>query len=355
MKTTQRFSIGILVGLLGIPSSPAFGRPSEPQNVVLLMVDGVRWQEVFGGVDTTIADFAPAPLIEPGVELMPYLKHSLKTGGVVFGNATNDEEMLVSNRRNVSLPGYQSIMTGFEQPCNGNNCGRVTVETVGERLVRELKLDRFAVASIASWDHMPLAVEHIPGQLLTNAKFDLLTDGSDDAIFDLNNQLQAADLAPWSFEARWDRYTMAHSLHYLKKHKPRFLFISLNDTDNWAHANRYAEYINAIQQIDAWISELQQTLDAMGEYGRNTTLIITTDHGRGNGGSWKDHGPDIRGAERVWLYARGPGNSTSPSPGRKGVSHKDIRPTIEAILGLVPFECATCGSPIPEIVGQRQL
>ena len=44
------------------------------------------------------------------------------------------------------------------------------------------------------------------------------------------------------------------------------------------------------------------------QYANKTTLLITTDHGRGaaQGRKWTSHGDDIPGADQIWIAALGP-------------------------------------------------
>ena len=44
----------------------------------------------------------------------------------------------------------------------------------------------------------------------------------------------------------------------------------------------------------------------MPEYRGRTSLIIATDHGRGSGRDWSDHGNDVLSAERIWMAVMGP-------------------------------------------------
>jgi hypothetical protein len=87
----------------------------------------------------------------------------------------------------------------------------------------------------------------------------------------------------------------------------------------------------------------------MGEYGRSTTLIVTTDHGRGDENTWTDHGAALSEAKYIWLYATRI-NTRPPTPLKKVYTHIDIRPTIEAILNLKPTHCESCGTVMPELV-----
>ncbi|MGK5083436.1 alkaline phosphatase family protein [Bdellovibrionota bacterium FG-1] len=319
---------------------------AQPGNVILLMLDGVRWQEVFYGVDPTLSQD------EKGV-VFPFLWNGLSNQGALFGDVLKGNSMTVGNPVNISLPGYQSIMAGMTQPCLNNDCGRISVETVQERLMRSTSpanLDKKKIATIASWQKIALAVEHVEGATFVNAGFQPVVDDEFDAEFEAINQAQKKDLPVWG-EARFDRYTFAHAVHFLKKHQPRFLFISLNDSDEWGHKNDYPQYLTTLRQYDAWIRQLVDVLDGMGDYGRNTTLLVTTDHGRGSGQQWDSHGY-IPEAKYVWLYGKAPGAQGARFLNQQNYTHLDLRPTIEAAAGVPPQTCAGCGGVIKEIVRQ---
>lgn len=316
-------------------------------NVILLMLDGVRWQEVFRGVDKGLADS------ESG-EIFSLMKHEYGRDGLILGNRDAGSEMRVANGSLMSLPAYQSIMAGFPQPCKDNDCGRIKVETLQERLVRDLGLPQKDVATIASWRQISYAVERTSGRTFVNAAIQPLDDGTADPVFEKLNRAQAGDVPPWG-NARFDKYTFAHAMHYLKKHRPRFMFISLNDSDEWAHKSEYDRYVATLRQYDRWIKTLVETLQNMDAYGRNTTLIVTTDHGRGDGSiTWAHHGWFLPEAKHIWLFGLGPWIGRARGDAwTGGYTHVDIRPTIEAALGLTPTKCEQCGQVIRELIPGR--
>ena len=309
---------------------------SKTANVILLTLDGVRWEEVFHGVDT-------GQSVDPDPKVFSFLTGRLAQQGVLYGDKSRGETVRVANKPQNSLPGYQSIMAGATQPCSSNLCGRIQVETFPERLLHDLDLKPEQVATIASWEKIANAVEHVEHSTFVNAgEKSLLVDGAPLSHEDAQlNEQQSHDSPPWR-DARWDKYTFAHALNYLKAKKPRFLFISLNDSDEWGHKGQYEQYLKILRQHDAWIKELVSTLDSMGEYGKNTTLIVTTDHGRGEGNDWNDHGAGIADSANIWLYGRSPYTEHAKPPKTRvpassvSYTHLDIRPTIEATFGLTP-------------------
>ncbi len=319
-------------------------------NVILITFDGVRWREVFYGIDTKINNGA-------GGTIFSNLWKDLDSKGVTMGDRLRGEDLVVPGSTAWSLPSYQSIMAGSVQfNCLSNECGRIKTETLPDRMIRELKLKREEVATIASWDSIPLAVEQVEGTHFVNAGIKPLIDGISDPELDRLNEAQAKD-APTAWKwARLDKYTMAQGLRYLKVHKPRFLFISLNDTDEWGHLGEYGNYVAALKSYDLWLKEISDTLEGLGDYGKKTTLLVSTDHGRGDGDNWKHHAASIKESMYIWIHAQSPytrvhhGEILKPSfvdP----YSHIDIRPTLETAMGLKPIDCEKCGRVIREIVG----
>lgn len=342
---------------------------TSPPNVILVTFDGARWREVFHGLDPKLSGG------QYGI-LFSNLLNILSPQGILLGNPWTGKPLKVSAPVVTSLPIYQSIMAGEPQPCRTNDCGRIQVETLPERLIRELKLQPKEVATIASWDAIPLAVEHVSGTVFSNAALNPLDDGTQDPSLADINQLQKADPPPWG-GVRYDKHTYAQALRYLKVHQPRFLFISFNDTDEYGHRDNYAGYTSMMRLYDLWLKDLVDTLDHLGEYGKATTLIVSTDHGRGVGAeNWKHHAVSIPESNLIWIYGRSPYTRSKPrrrdamgnhlaiknidrkialeqlqSSESSLYEHIDIRPTVESIFGLKPIDCKHCGRVIKEIVG----
>ena len=301
--------------------------PETPANVILVMLDGVRWQEV-----------AARP---NGVPIFSYLQSSLSGNPRLF---MNDR---VANPYRVSLPAYQSIFAGSVQACSHNKCGRVSTETFPERFVHELKLHPKKVATLASWNRIACAVESKAKTTFVNAGEQPVFDGPMDAEQRHNNRLQGD--RQWESEnyrkaGRLDEHTYRHAMTYLHRHQPNFMFISFVDADFYGHQQDYAGYLEAIQRYDRWIEELITTLNEMGKYGRETAVIVTTDHGRGSTpATWGEHGVKLPESGRVWTYVHLPENSAFRIVNTARHSHVDLRPTIESLLGLKPRACAGCG------------
>ena len=109
-------------------------------------------------------------------------------------------------------------------------------------------------------------------------------------------------------------FTFHLALEYLKAHRPRLLYLALGETDTWGPtAVATIGLCRASGSYDAYLETLWHTLQSASTYKDKTTLIITSDHGRGEGEAWKHHGNEIPGADYIWLAIIGP---DTPDRGR---------------------------------------
>jgi hypothetical protein len=324
--------------------------PPRTRNIVLVTADGLRWQDLFHGIDPLLAREKSVEM-DPSTKeaddrrrryatretLAPFFWTTLAKNGVVFTDVS------VTNAYRVSYPGYSEILTGraSDDIIKGNDDIQQPNETVLEFLKRKLALPSARVALFASWDHFHYIAEHTPGTIFINA-------GYQDSPSSPNlSRLQHIALSPWD-EARHDAFTFEMALEYLKAVKPRVLDISFDETDDWAHAKRYDRVLDMIAITDGFLNRLWTTLQSMPEYRNSTTLIVTSDHGRGSTlADWSRHGSKVAGADKIWLAIMGP---DTPASGEvtKHAEQRDITPTIIQLLGLNPadYKGAT-GSPIP--------
>lgn len=97
------------------------------------------------------------------------------------------------------------------------------------------------------------------------------------------------------------------AIEYIRKHQPRVFYLMFGETDEWAHLRRYDCYLQAANKNDQFIGDLWKMLQSMPQYAGKTSLVITTDHGRGKTAKdWIDHGKDTDGAEFEWRSVLGP-------------------------------------------------
>ena len=286
-------------------------------HVVYVTFDGTRWQDFF----QTHEFFSKF-----------WQKYSASV--TLYGDPKSSVYMDVASIP-VSLPSYQSQMAGSVQPCSDNGCGRIAVETLTENILHTLKLRKKDVATFSSWPEIGLAVEHIMGTTYANTGNMLVTDPNtglpDSEMARLNDQ-QAID-HPGGGD-RYDKYTFAQALHYLEKYQPKFLWISLDDADEAAHQNNVDLYRDTLRSYDSMLDVLFGTLKKLGLY-EETLVIVTTDHGRGSGGDWDEHGPRYPESAQTWAFVlHGELKEMEHGEGWSGYNTLSIRPAIEAALGV---------------------
>lgn len=311
------FCLMIFFTLSTFADTPNPASSKKINNVIYITLDGVRWQEFF-------------------LDHQYFKKFWQKYAhdAHIYGMPESHTIMTVASIP-ISLPSYQSQMAGEVQPCPGNNCDRINVETFPEKLKYKLRLNMKDIAVISSWYRISHAAEHIEGTVFSNTgnypMLDPDTHVPDEVMYALN--LQQAYDHPSNTLSRFDKYTMAQAIHYLEVYKPRFLWISLNDADNAAHKGNLESYHNFLYSYDDFIDLLIEKLKLLNLYDE-TLVIVTTDHGRGHGPFWTSHGPQHPASKRTWAFTL---NGDLKSVSRTGdfvhYSTLSIRPTIESVMG----------------------
>lgn len=100
------------------------------------------------------------------------------------------------------------------------------------------------------------------------------------------------------------------------------------------HGRRYDLYLDAARNSDRFLAQLWQTLQGLDEYRGSTTLLVTTDHGRGvTRHDWTSHGEKVPDAEYIWLAALGPGVPPRGVRTQLDATQSQLASTIAALLG----------------------
>ncbi|MBL8956879.1 MAG: alkaline phosphatase family protein [Myxococcaceae bacterium] len=303
----------LLAALLAacVSPEPVVG-PNAPtgHSVVLVTLDGVRWQELFLGEDPLLVR-EPKPIFERfWAELAPR--------GQVYGDPTNGEDVRAATATNASLPAYMSLYAEVAQGCFTNECGRIGVRTLADRLHDELGFAREQVQVIAAWRKLELAV----------SSRDEVAEVEAGAV-NAPGEGHAPERALIAEGYESDRLPVL-ALREKLPERPRFLHLALWDSDRYGHQGDYARYVNVLRAYDRLLIEISEGLDDQ------TALVVTTDHGRGIADQWSEHGPQLPASSRVWAFVLPPraGDFTLEAPRARRFDHHDVRYTIEALFGL---------------------
>jgi hypothetical protein len=309
----------------------------KTQNIIFVMTDGLRWQEVFKGADTSLLakkDVAAAQELLRREALMPFFWSTIVHEGQIFGNQALGSEAYVTNGLNFSYPGYNETLCGFPDPrIHSNdkvlNPNRTVFEWLNGKPAYKGKL-----AAFGAWDTFPFIFNEPRAGFPVNAGYTQFLTSPMTPRFELLNQLKAETPKVWDDEA-FDALPFQTALEYLRVKKPRLLYLSLGETDDWAHAGNYAEYLRSTHRADDYLKILWDTIQSMPEYRDKTTLIFSPDHGRGNApDEWKSHGEKIPASKYIWMAFLGP--DTKPLGERSHippVTQNQIAATIAALLG----------------------
>jgi hypothetical protein len=332
----------------------------------------MRWQEVFAGADPAlfktagldklsgaqkrveIAErrYSRATPEERRSALMPFLWSTIVPKGQIFGNRALGSDSHVINAFNFSYPGYSETLTGIADPrVNSNTNVPNPNATVFEWLNAKPK---FAgkVAAFGGWEVFDGIFRQQKCGFLVNAGFKPLTVPATREVA-LLNSLNAETVHIWNDEAL-DPIPFHAAIEYIKAKKPRVLFLGLGETDEWAHGNSYAEYLNAAHLADSYVQQLWELVQSMPKYKGKTTLIVLPDHGRGVGAEWNTHGTKIVASRETWMAFLGP---DTPALGERKqgpvVTESQIAATIASLLG-EDYHAAVpaSGEPIADVVGK---
>jgi len=334
----------------------------KTENIVLVTADGLRWQEVFRGIDPLLMREKEAGMKEAESlrqklwaetagqrreRLMPFFWNTLAPGGVALGNRDKGNAVLVTNRYRVSYPGYSELLTcrAQDEMVRGNDRILNPRQTALEFAREKMGLERGQVAVIASWDGFRFLSASREGAIFLNAG---LQDAGGTPRLEELNRLQYEALTGWQ-GVRHDSVTVEMALEYLKHYRPRLLYVALDETDDWAHDRRYDRVLAMAQYFDRALEMIWRTVQSMDGYRDRTTLLVAADHGRGSRlQDWSRHGAKVKGAEYIWMAALGPdtparGEGTAAEP----VYQRDFAATLLALLGL-PWQefCGGQGRPV---------
>lgn len=322
-------------------------RSAQEERVVLVALDGARWQEVFGGVGLEMARrYGVAE--RSASELVPTLHRWATRDGAALGAPEHGAIMRASGPSFVSLPGYTELLTGRLSPCTSNACAPATEPTLLDEVADG---SRDGAAAIASWDALDGAVAMGRDRVVSSAgrtrtrRLARLAQHEASAVA----LLAGAAAAPWPGHDgyRPDEETAKLALAVEASARPRLLFVSLGDTDEHAHHDDYGRYLDALRAADSFLARLEHELDRRGDLAR-TTILVTADHGRAD--SFRDHGAEHPESSRVWLVARGGKvRARGLVAAREERALRDVAPTVRAILGLPRRESMDGGRVMGEL------
>jgi hypothetical protein len=316
--------------------------------VILVTLDGMRPQELFSGAELRLIDKEIGGVRDPqSIQrkfwrdegsarrevLMPFFWSVIARQGQVFGAPEVGSVAVVTNGRFFSYPGYQEILCGFpDKSIDSNDKIANRNVTVLEWLHRKPEFSG-RVAAFTSWDVFPFILNSERSGIYVNAGWQDLEHARSGPSLSLANRIARDSPRVWP-NVRFDAFTMFGAVEYLQLLKPRVLYLSIGETDDWCHDGRYDLYLESAHMSDRLLKELWETLQSLGQYAGKTSLVITTDHGRGDGREgWKNHGADLPGSEQIWMAVMGPDTPALGLRENVRVTQGQTAATVAQLLG----------------------
>ncbi|WP_041801400.1 sulfatase-like hydrolase/transferase [Flagellimonas ruestringensis] len=356
MRNNILFLIAVLATLM-----VGNAQNTEDTKVVLITLDGFRWQELFTGADSLLiankdyvhetdmlkeAFWREIPK-ERREALLPFIWGQVEKMGQIRGNRKLGSKVNLTNSMWFSYPGYNEILTGAADDALIQSNDKIPNPniTILERY-NNTPEGKGKVAAFGSWDVFPFIINEERSGVPVNAGFEAATENLNEREKFLN-QLQEQIPSPWG-SVRLDAFTHHYALEYMKKEHPKLVYISYGETDDFAHDGDYQAYLKSAHNTDTLIKEVWEFTQQDDFYKGQTVFIITTDHGRGTEplGTWRSHGSDIKGAGAVWMMAFGKNITPLGEVEREEQLYSNqFAPTILQIMGM-PVAKEIKGEPI---------
>ncbi|MBX3240576.1 MAG: alkaline phosphatase family protein [Chitinophagaceae bacterium] len=337
------------------------------ENIIVITTDGLRWQELFGGMDSAIAlkkafvhgrsdsthifnTYWAADAGERRKKLLPFFWNTIVAEGQIYGNRTLGSKVDCANPYWFSYPGYHEILTGFpDTAVNSNEYPPNPHITVLEFINKQPGFEG-RVAGFGAWGAFDRILNKERCGFPVASAFG--TTGGDNPTEKekLLNSMLMDSYKPFGMGECLDVFTHYMALEHLKEKQPRVLYIAYGETDEWAHHGQYKDYLDAARQWDKWVGDIWEYIQSTPQYKDKTALFITTDHGRGDidKNKWTGHGSrSVEDSYEIWMAAMGPG--ITPKGEIKEDSQlyqKQAAQTIASLLGLT----YTADHPIAEAV-----
>jgi hypothetical protein len=313
MKSLVTFAICFAA----IQSKAQSDQPSP--NIFIITTDGFRWQEIFNGADPLIINnpafvkdtallkdmYWDDDVNERRKMLMPFVWKTLLKKGSLYGNRNYENKVTMSNAYRFSYAGYNEILTGYADPAIITNSKKWNNnETLLEFLNKQPEYKN-KVAAFTSWNLFEYILNKKQGTFYLNSGYQSISNDTLTATELLVNAVQT-NAVDNTQHTRNDMLTFVSAKEYIQTRHPKVVFISLGETDEYAHGGHYDGYLQSAHLFDEYLAQLWYLVNNDPFYKNNTGFIITTDHGRGQkAASWIRHGLFTPGSSNAWLMTLG--------------------------------------------------
>lgn len=217
----------------------AWAQTANDARVVLVMTDGMRWQEIFRGADESLLTkeryydgrsvdglrqkYLAGTAEERRRRLMPFLWGTFIPQGQIYGDRDAGSDAYVTNGFNFSYPGYSETLTGHGDPRIDSNDDKPNPNvTVLEWLNRQPEL-KGKVAAFGAWETISNIVNAERCGCTVNVGYRPMEIRPMTAKMDLLNEVKANSPRFWDDES-FDAPTFYTAMEYIREKKPRVVF-----------------------------------------------------------------------------------------------------------------------------------
>ncbi|MGI9429486.1 MAG: alkaline phosphatase family protein [Bythopirellula sp.] len=325
------------------------GAAAETSRYVwLVTLDGLRLQELFTGADQRLIDEEVGGVkdveavkqryLHESAEvrrrrLMPFFWEVISQQGQVFGSPEANSAVWVKNGRYFSYPGYQELLCGFPDEAIDSNDKKYNKNTSVLEWLHEQPDFHGKVAAFTSWDVFPYILNSKRSKMYVNAGWQEIEFTVDDTTRSWLNHAMREAPRVWP-NVRFDFITHSGAMQYLRMQHPHVLYLALGETDDWCHEGRYDLYLDAARLNDRYLQQLWEFAQNSEIYRGKTSLVVASDHGRGDGREgWKSHSDKLPGSERTWIAVMGPDVPALGVRRDVEVDQGQVAATVAALLG----------------------
>jgi hypothetical protein len=339
----------LFVVLAGLVAGPVSAQEKlRTENVIFVTLDGFRFQEFFGGADEQMLNtqfggvkdlnglkdryWRKTPKERRSI-LLPFFWDKIAKDGQIFGDRSRKAICKITNGLKFSYPGYSEMLCGFADPSINSNAKKSNPNMSVLEFLHAKPKYKDRVAAFCTWDVFPSILRSERNGLKVQHSWNPVKDEPLSERQRATNEMLARLPRYWP-DNTFDVSTMEFANEHIRRHKPRVLFIGLGETDEWGHGRRYDLYLGAAHKADRYLADLWESLQKMPQYKDKTTLIITTDHGRGNTRvDWTDHGKNVPLAEFIWIAILGPDTPALGVRENVETTQSQVAATIAQMLG----------------------
>ena len=294
---------------------------TKTRNVFLITADGLRWEEVFRGAELMPmskefgnfgnsnfirTEFWRETLVARREVLLPFLWGTVAKQGQLWGNRDLGSEVRVSNGHNFSYPGYNEFLTGYADPGIDSNDKKLNANTNVFEWLNAKPAFHGRVAAAVNWDVLPWILNAPRGGFPVWSAWNVPEGTRRLLVPEALTEMAERSRTVWP-NVVLDTFVGYAARHAVRSLRPRAMYVSFGETDDWAHEGHYDRYLRAAREFDRFIGELWALTQSLSEYRGTTTFFITVDHGRGPAPArWKDHGKEIPESACTWFAVLGP-------------------------------------------------